>query len=410
MRRLTPYLLLAVLMLGTGAAAGLGLSGAPSRSGPGPQSARDLPTATVSTQPPARFYLQSFAFLNPNAGYGVFLKTGPRTNACEYLIGRTDDGGARFSSLESVTSWSCNNAQPLASSLAFDAHGDGFFFDPALFVTHNGGRSWMRDHQPETVLSVQARGDSVWMLEADCPRSGQTALCPLSLLESDDGGVSWYPPLSPPPASAFRGTQFPGQSWLVRTGQSSAYVVSVPPDGVGHSDNTFAFWFTANGGATWDPGQIPCGILAYSVALAAAPDGPLMAICAGGPAVGSQAKAVSRSEDGGANWVVYPGCNWQDQNCGNSPPTAIDSGYLGTTSVGGVSATTTFLQSGNVFLLVTHDGGADWQPVGANVGDGDSGPSQVSFFNPSDGLVLGNGTLWKTSDGGIDWSSVVPEP
>jgi photosystem II stability/assembly factor-like uncharacterized protein len=301
----------------------------------------------------------------------------------------------------------------LASSLVFDNHGDGFFFGPSLFVTHDGGKIWKRDHQPGTVLSVQVRGESVWMLEADCPKAGPTSICPLSVLESDDGGVSWYPSLSQPPASAERGNDnganwWPSQSWLVRTGQSSAYVVSTPPSDHGHSDNSFTYWSTSDGGATWVQGQIPCGILAWSISLSAAPDGTLMAVCAGGPTAGYQAKAVSRSEDGGVNWVVYPGCNVQTQYCANSPTTLLDSGYIGAATLSAVSSTTAFLGGDLSPLLVTHDGGANWEPVGSNVGDGDSGPNEITFFNPSDGLVLGNGTLYGTTDGGVNWAAMKP--
>ena len=126
--------------------------------------------------------LTRIAFSSPTDGYGVFTVQGPTT--CTDRVGRTSDGGTTFSRFVSVVSWTCGNSSPV-SYLAFDNRGDGFLYGTKLFVTHNGGASWSRSEQPGAVLSVEALGNSIWMLEASrpLPSSGNYKI-PLRLLSS----------------------------------------------------------------------------------------------------------------------------------------------------------------------------------------------------------------------------------
>ncbi len=89
-------------------------------------------------------------------------------------------------------------------------------------------------------------------------------------------------------------------------------------------------------------------------------------------------------------------------------------GYLG--GIDAPSTDTVFLFGGRSSLLVSHDGGAQWQAVQPLIGDTSGGTQQAIFFNGSDGIVLGEGgttneevALWGTSDGGAQWTSVVPQ-
>lgn len=412
-RQRTPYLLLALLLFGSGLGVGLGLSESTSSVSArarlhlsveapplltSPSSA--APVATSS--PPSPPELSQIAFFNSTSGYGLFFTTG--SGMCSSLVESTEDAGATFDPMTTVNSWACSSDPP-ANELAFDDHGDGFVYNPELFVTHDGGRSWVADPPSGTVLSVQALGYSIWMLEGICPTGSQpTDDCPLQLLESSNGGVTWTPSPAPPPTTvngssngvAEEGAL--GQSWLVRTTKSTAYIVSNPVANNNGADDAASLLSTEDGGASWTTEQIPCGLDASSVVLASAPDGSLLAVCAGQPSAGYQPKAVSRSFDGGRTWSVYPGCAAYWQKCPNPSP-AIDNGYLG--EVDAVSASTAYLTGNRSLLLVTHDGGISWEPTG--VGDEDGGPSQTIFFSPEDGVVLGDGTLWTTTDGGVDW-------
>jgi photosystem II stability/assembly factor-like uncharacterized protein len=362
----------------------------------------------------ASLYLSQIAFFGPETGYGVFDRVGAGGATCLSLVGETTDGGSRFGHLSPVTSWQCSDMQP-AGSLAFDDHGDGFYYGPELFVTHDGGRRWAADPQRATVLSVAALGYSVWMLEARCQPSGHVpSTCPLHLLESVDGGRSWAPAPEQPqsPAAAGNGTgvamSAADRGSLVRVDRSSAYVLMSPvADPYGEPDSA-PLRYTGDSGASWSERHVPCGVDALSAALSVAPDGALMAVCAGQPSVGAQLKSAARSTDGGRTWQVHSSCV-KGPGCQVG---SLDAGYLG--AIDAVSARTAFLVGGRSPLTVTTDGGESWRAVNPLIGGSDAGTAQVIFFNSRDGVVLGTGSatgepaLWRTSDGGAEWSKVVP--
>ena len=351
--------------------------------------------------------LAAIAFTSPAAGYGMF--TRQAGGRCQVLAGRTTDGGASFEPLAPITPWPCGGTLP-ATALAADSHGDGFLYDPGLFVTHDGGRTWANGHQPGTVLAIATAGRSAWMLRADCPRHGGS--CPLRLLESADGGRTWAPSPAQPPGATVRAVAgqpaaegAAGQTWLLRTGRSSAYVLSSPAGDVA------PMWFTADGGATWSARQVRCGpITAISATLTAAPGGTLLAVCAGQPSAGYQEKSAGRSADGGSHWAVHTPCPVPGMSCHGTP---LDSGYLG--QIDAVSADTAFLAGDRSSLLVTTDGGSRWRAVRPVIGDSGGGTAQVIFVSRRDGFVLGDDArrgerpaIWRTADGGAHWSAVVP--
>jgi photosystem II stability/assembly factor-like uncharacterized protein len=354
--------------------------------------------------------LTAIAFVSRADGYGMF--TRQAGGRCQILAGRTTDGGADFGTLASVTAWPCGQNPP-ASFLTADAHGDAFLYDPKLFVSHDGGRTWAPGHQPGTVLAVATVGRSAWMVRADCPRRGHS--CPLRLLESANGGRTWAPAPAQPPGATVRDVggqpaQEPaaGQTWLLRTGWSSAYVLSSPVR------DTAPLWFTADGGATWSIRQVRCGqVGAISATLTAAPDGTLLAVCAGQPSAGFQLKSAGQSADGGRSWTVHTPCPASRPGCRRGMP--LDFGYLG--QIDAVSAGTAFLAGDRSSLLVTTDGGSRWRTVRPAIGDSGGGTAQVIFVSRRDGFVLGDDgrnnerpTIWRTTDGGTRWSAVLPRP
>ncbi len=362
--------------------------------------------------------LERVAFFNPDAGYGLFQD---RAGTCEVEVGRTTDGGRRFGPLSPVTSCRSTPVETSVRSLAFDDDGDGFAYGSDLFVTHDGGKTWAQSPQPGSVVAVAALGRSVWAVEGTCPAGAQTATCPLEVLESSDGGRSWSPSPTQPDLSARSGAvtldeAALGQSWLVRTGTTSAFVLSPPtPFTGGRTDVSAPLSFTDDGGRTWAPLQIPCGMDAQSAVLSAAPDGALMAVCAGQPSAGTQPKSAAVSTDGGHTWTVWHPCpnSSPNQVTVSCPPAGpLTGGYLG--EVDATSATTGYVIGSRGFLLATHDGGLHWY-VDRPIGDLNGLPSQVIFFNASDGVVLGRRTtaqatvaIWSTRDGGARWSRVAP--
>ncbi len=366
--------------------------------------------STEPTEPTER--ITDVAFFNPEKGYGVFTRQDGA--GCQDLVGPTTNGGVTFGPLVTVSLWICAKGDS-ANTLAFDDHGDGFLYGPGLYVTHNGGKTWSRNTQPGAVLSVEALGSSVWMVQARCPTSTVRA-CPLQLLESNDGGRTWSS--SAAPASALSNPyvdEAQGQTWLVRINQSSAYLLSNPVTNPEGDADQAPLWFTADSGRSWFTRSIPCKIDGQSVVLSAAPDGTLIAVCAGEPGAGEQMKSVLRSFNSGITWTVESYCpligSAAEASCASE---TLNSGYLSEIDV--VSANTVYLVGNRSALLVSRDGGASWQVV-PSIGDTSDGTQRVIFFNGLAGLVFGFDpnksdlpTLWVTRDGGTKWTAVVPQP
>ena len=253
------------------------------------------------------------------------------------------------------------------------------------------------------------------MVEAVCPRSAVQAArqCPLQLLESADGGRSWTPAPAQPPASGARigvGEPAAGQTWLVRTGASAGYVLGAPGLNPRGRPDKASLWHTANGGRSWSKRSLRCQIDAMSVVVSAAPDGTLMAVCAGQPAAGSQAKSVARSTDGGRTWTVHVPCPANAPACSGAP---LDFAYLG--GIDAVTGAVAFLSGGRSSLMVTYDGGTRWRIVRPLIGDTSAWSGPVTFFNRSDGVLIAESgntnempAIYHTTDGGMHWSKVMP--
>jgi photosystem II stability/assembly factor-like uncharacterized protein len=375
-----------------------------------PSTVASLPRTTIPAPPAPADQLTAIAFFDPTTGYGLFMRQ--RQPTCEAVVGSTTDGGAMFSSLTVVTSWSCPSAAPV-QKLAFDDQGDGFLYDPDLFVTHDGGTSWTQVPQSGVVVSVEALGSSVWAVESSCPAPTDLGNpCPMRLLESDDGGLTWDAVAVPSGATT---DGLGAQTWLVRLSATAGYLASNPTFNFGGQASTAPLWYTADSGRTWSARQVDCGFNALTDAISAAPDGTLVAVCANQPSAGSQPKSTVRSTDGGYTWTTMTSCPGGTGvvtfSCATAPP--LVAGYLG--EIDAVTADTVYLVGGRSSLLVTHNGGATWAVVETTIGDTSDGTQNVIFFNPSDGVVLGEDgqnddvvTIWSTSDGGATWQAVVP--
>ena len=368
-------------------------------------------TSTTLTPGPA-LSLKTIAFLSPSTGLGVFTKESPNGETCKDFVGQSSDGGGVFGSLVHAMSWNCSNNE-FSSSLTLDGHGDGFLYGPWLYVSHDGAKVWTRSPQPGSVLDVDAIGLSVWMVESICTHIDTVSLlrCPVRLLESANGGRTWEPSPGVPPylVTGLRNGGANGQTYLIRTSRSAAYLMLAPASIRYDASSVIPLWFTSNGGISWSNRQVPCGAL--SAVLSAAPNGTLMAVCASGPGAGMQLKQVLESTNGGRTWVVKYRCLPSDTS--SCPESDIDSGYLATIDL--VTSREAFLVGDRSSLLVTHDGGTRWQAVQPLIGGSAGGTTQVIFFNTSHGVVLGendsnneDSTLWSTVDGGKHWTAELP--
>ncbi len=350
--------------------------------------------------------LVSFDFSTPSAGYGVFTRESLSGDLCRDYVGRTVDGGALFKDPVPVYSWNCSKDN-FSSSLASDGRGDVFLYGPQLFVSHDDARTWTRVPQPGPILDVEAQGASVWLVESDCkPGVPVAGYCSIGLERSANGGRTWSSLPTPPGAETGYRMPTPGQSFLTRTSQSTAYLMLEPRAPFGSSSTAVPFWTTTDGGKTWSDRHVTCPMDALHVVYSVAPDGVIMVVCASEPSAGSQLKSVIESSDQGATWTV-------DSMSDEHRLSDLDSGYMG--SIHLVSNEKAFLVGGRSSLLETRDAGKVWAALQPLIGSTAGGTSQVEFFNSSDGLVLGNDdsrnerlTLWRTVDGGESWTTVVP--
>lgn len=388
--------------LGDGASGNGGREPRPKATTPRPQGAAPPVPATrgpLPVLPHAAPSLRSIAFFNPTVGYGLFQLT--RGGFCEVAVSETTDGGSTFAAPVPVAP--CNRFDVSTSArLAFDDHGDGFLYGTSLFVTHDGGSSWQPDPQPGPVVSVEALGSSIWMLEATCaPPVSRTSpqRCPLRVYESTDGGGRWEQSPAQPPSASMTGRI--GDWWgsLVRVSTTAAYVVGVPTTATAATGasaaGTVPLYFTADGGRSWVQRTIPCGPGAERAVVSAAPSGTLFAVCGWFTQVGGeQHKAVLVSTDGGATWARRATC----------PVFAcpLSSGYLGV--IDAVSPSVAYEIGYRGGLLETTDGGAVWSWSADRAPVGTGGPSDVIFFDPSDGVALSTGDLWHTTNAGQSWS------
>jgi hypothetical protein len=355
--------------------------------------------------------LINVALTSSRRGEGLFVsQVGAR---CETLSGVTADGGAQFRSASMITRWNCNGSAPV-SWIAADSAGNTFAYGPSLYIARSPAGPWRKSPQDGTVLSVSAAGRSVWMLLARCRGAAITLHgCVLHLVKSVDGGRIWQPVKSPQGAVTTGSESGPayeqaaGQTWLLRVGKSSAYLLAGPAENNRGKPDSAALWYTANAGASWSKRRIDCGIDALSVSMARAPGGALVGVCADEPSAGFQVKTTLVSGTGGRTWTVRAGCGFSP---GCRDPLYF--GYLG--QVAAVSSRTAYLVGDRSSLLVTTDGGRRWQVVRL-VGDTSGGTLQVTFLSRSFGVVIGQGgatgenvDLFRTFNGGRTWSQVVP--
>ena len=365
------------------------------------QPASSAASTTTTAPPGAALRLEAIDFSAPLTGFGVFTESTSGYKCSDY-VGKTSDGGKVFTSLVDAMSWNCTNLY--GSLLATDGHGDAFLYGPQFFVSHDNAKTWSRVRVSGTVLDVSTVGLSVWLVVSTCTHAGTVTdvPCPVHVLESNNGGRSWESsPVSPRgDVGGFSYNLADGQSYLVRTSRSNAYLMLSPSFNTHGGPDVVPVWFTSNGGRSWSNRRVTCHFGAMSAVLSVSPNGTLMAVCASEPSAGEQIKSVLDSTNGGRTWVLKTDSN-------------INFGYLGTVDL--VSTQEAFLVGDRSPLLVTHDGGTHWQAV-RNVAAGGGGDSSfVEFFDASHGLVFGNDdnnneklTLWRTADGGKHWSAKVP--
>jgi len=392
-RHLFPVLVL-VLLMGLGSACS-----SPKTSGSGTISSTTI-TSTIGTStstsspgpspplaagsPVPGYRVGPLSFLSSSQGYGLyeFDATG-QSNAQQLVASR--DGGI---------TWQVETSTALpawASNVDFPDTDTGYAWgSQGLDVTHDGGEQWSNtlaiSGGPEAVSPI---GANIWAIMS----SGR-------LEASPDGGTTWLRTPVPVPVE--------NPVIISRVSPSVGFVFGCGSPG---SAGTAAGFLarTEDAGRSWQVMSPPvCQFSSASIDLVALSADDLWLVEFGQPSTNFSSKWVYRSYDGGESWTLVAEENLANpsQDQGHISPI----GDLGPLSVLGSDPNTAWLAEDRGGLLVTTDGGLDWQPAFNDAGEADAfGPPMVSFLDPDNGWAATGYGLWRTTDGTV-WTDIASAP
>jgi photosystem II stability/assembly factor-like uncharacterized protein len=353
--------------------------------------------------------LAKVVFVDRSRGFGLAL------HGEQPVLARSDDGGG---------TWQVVNDHLPTTSLAqleFGAGGHGYLWGgpPSssgtvpLWSTSNGGRTWRQASPGPVVSDVSAVGLDAWAVVGTCPLSASSLAfsCPVTVVRSLDGGVTWSATPSAPPVSEEPRPSVGDQDIeLARITPDRAYVLTYAPSGDNGTPSGHLA-YTSDAGRTWETRPDPCpAAFGTGQQLAASATYDLWMVCASQASAGSQAKALYRSGDGGRSWTLSAAANapvlsgGQALTSGGGLPVA---GYVSPYSLGHenlavLTATRAWLFADRSVLYQTSDGGQSWASVGdlARAGLVGGGHGNVVFVDATHGWVCEAGTgLWRTEDG-----------
>jgi hypothetical protein len=314
---------------------------------------------------------------------------------------------AMRATLDRGASWSATTAPPAAidstrfgsiDRVSFANPEDGFAFGPGLWETQDAGATWREVVLPGPVAAFGVSSRTAYAVVAvDC--SGlATCRAPSALFESVLGSGTWHSD----PSVSIQGSDLEGAD--VSTAGNAVYIAA--GDAFIGSTTGKAFHELTD---PCPPSPPPPG---YGITAITA-EGPsdLTVLCGGGVAMGSQAKLVYVSDDGGASYRQLA-----------VPPAAGD-----TLAIAASAPTTVFLSARSGASYVYRTSGADtsWTTA-VSFGDGGIGITDLSFVSPADGALIHGttvvqqaqtflssgrptriggtvGVLYLTQDGGRTW-------
>jgi len=294
---------------------------------------------------------------------------------------------ASLSALPTVTQW----------RLRFADSQDGWISGPLLFATHDAGRTWKRVAFPGAgspggaVASLEAANGRVYaeISEGVDPNT----YGPVVLFESPTNVDSWHPVSGVSTGSS----GFPGEISLAQ----GVFWATLHPAIVTAQGNTaLSTLYRSLDGVTWHSEPQPCP--SDSVAsVAAATSARVFVVCAGGGAAGSQEKFAYVSSNDGASYLrVADPPFGGDFEAVAASPTDIS-----------VAAS-----SGATEIYATFDNGRAWTTT-FSIGDGGLGLSDLGFTTATQGVVIHGQTtypqslqLLMTRNGGHEWEPVAVTP
>jgi hypothetical protein len=267
-------------------------------------------------------------------------------------------------------------------------------------TTSDGGHTWTKRLLASPPLfGVTAQGSLV-LATALC-RIDAPPDCLPALLQSTDGGLTWTVTRE----GGLDGVQLASGDTAWATYNPTAHYAGVAS--------------SHDGGRTWRryPSPCPPGFPVFEptgISFPTAIEGWLA--CDGGGAMGSSAKALLHTTNGGVTWrTVF------NQSLGGF---GVTSGPANEALLGGDVTGINFLADGTGWLwtgdglFATHDGGVSWQLLGFQNGAGGLQMNAMQLLTKTTALVLvtdgttapGHVTLQNTRDGGLTWTTIATWP
>ncbi len=323
------------------------------------------PPLPQPTQVPI-YQIGSLSFSDVQHGW-VLGTTCTPDHSCSIAVRATSDSGE---------SWSPLAPGPHdASAVTLVSADVGWVYNPGLFVTRDGGKTWRDDSPGVTVVAIAPFGQSVWALETFCATDGS---CPLLLRTSSNQGLSWENHPIPLPILG------PSAQFVRRSAQD-AWVLS---------DGGLAA--THDGGKTWQPLPAPpCG--SYRRNFSGVGAGQLWVICGSAGATDMEKKLIYASQDGGNHWKVV--AESQPEGLANFPAV----GHVDSLVVTAPAHAWAVLQRGT--LMRTLNNGKTWDAAMAydipNPGDAFYGP--LTYIDDLHLWLAAQGRVFRTTNGGATW-------
>ncbi len=201
-------------------------------------------------QEPQAFFPSSVSFPDRDHGWAFNARCNHAT-WCTNELWATSDGGDTWTKARppAIKWYQARQTRDPATgaivSVAFADERNGWLFDPSLFVTHDGGRTWNHEAHDGPIVDLTAKDGWVWALEIGaCPGP---AYCPPNARILRSPATARLQPLDVQPPGLEHARQ------LVATGPDTAYVVVSPSGG-----RDYEVLATDDGGTTWRRAPAPC--------------------------------------------------------------------------------------------------------------------------------------------------------
>ena len=337
-------------------------------------------SASGSPPPPAGFEADSASFVSAQAGF-VLGSRGCSLLPCKALLEKTANGGATWAKVAApnvklVPPFTTTPATAV-STVRFANKNDGWLFNPGLWQTTNGGKTWRRVALSGEAAALAVSGGEAYVSIHNANGSFVTA----KLYKSAVGSTTWTQVRGVAPQNDL--TAFGHSAWA-----------GVAPD----------LWTTVNSGKTWTKLSFKCpaGVLSPSAVAASSPSDIAIACSDQGyPQPGFSIKEVFTSTNGGKTFHLQ------------GKPSEAGQVYQLAMVPGNPKVLTLEAASGATFLDRSVNGGKTWAQ--AEFFDGGTGMRDLAYVSPATGYIVhvsdspalayGLGLL-KTTNAGKTWRTV----